>query len=177
LARKGADPSFESIGAAITDIAGIRITCSFIADTYRVFDLLTAQSDLRVVQVKDYISNPKPNGYKSLHALIEVPVFMSDGPVPVTVELQIRTIAMDFWASLKHKIYYKYDGNVPSGLAEDLTETARIADDLDRRMERLHNEVQALNPEEADGRDDQVDDRLVLQLQRLRERFGVEPTD
>jgi len=177
LARKGADPSFDSIGASITDIAGVRITCSFIADTYRVFELLTAQSDIRVIQVKDYISNPKPNGYKSLHALIEVPVFMSDGPVPVTVELQIRTIAMDFWASLEHKIYYKYDGDVPAGLAEDLTETARIADDLDRRMERLHDEVQALNPEDSGREDDQVDDRLVLQLQRLREQFGARPAE
>jgi putative GTP pyrophosphokinase len=141
VARRGLEPSLESIRENITDIAGIRITCSFIADTYRVLKTLTSQDDVRVLTVKDYIARPKPNGYKSLHVIMEVPVFLSTGPVPVIVEVQIRTIAMDFWASLEHKIFYKYDGDVPAHLADELTEAAAAAEHLDRRMEQLHAEV------------------------------------
>ena len=97
----------------------MRITCSFVADAYRLFDLLTAQDDVRVLQVKDYIAKPKPNGYKSLHAIVEVPVFLSTGRIDVPVEVQFRTIAMDFWASLEHKIYYKYDTRVPADAARE----------------------------------------------------------
>lgn len=106
IARKGiAEPDFDRIRSEITDIAGVRVTCSFVADVYRLFDLLTAQDDVTVVTVKDYIATPKSNGYKSLHAIIEVPVFLSTGALAVPVEVQFRTIAMDFWASLEHKIY------------------------------------------------------------------------
>ena len=132
--RKGLDPTVDDVRANLSDIAGLRITCSFIADTYRVLDALTSQDDLTVLSIKDYIAQPKPNGYKSLHAILEVPVFLSDGPVPVKVEVQVRTIAMDFWASLEHKIYYKYDGEVPHELVDDLTEAARVAQQLDERM-------------------------------------------
>jgi putative GTP pyrophosphokinase len=141
VARKGIAPSYSAIRAAITDIAGIRVVCSFVSDVYRVFDALTAQSDVRVVAVKDYIANPKPNGYKSLHAIIEIPVFLSDGPVAVTVEVQLRTVAMDFWASLEHKIYYKYDREVPAEMLHGLREAADVAADLDSKMENLHREV------------------------------------
>jgi putative GTP pyrophosphokinase len=141
VARKGIAPSYQAIRAAITDIAGIRVVCSFVSDVYRVFDALTAQSDVRVVAVKDYIANPKPNGYKSLHAIIEIPVFLSDGPVAVTVEVQLRTVAMDFWASLEHKIYYKYDREVPAEMLHGLREAADVAADLDSKMENLHREV------------------------------------
>lgn len=141
VSRKKIEPSLEAIRAGITDIAGIRITCSFIADTYRVLETLTAQDDITVIEVKDYIAEPKPNGYKSLHAIVEIPVFLSTGPVRVPVEIQIRTIAMDFWASLEHKIFYKYDGAVPEQLVADLTTAARTADDLDLRMEQLHGEI------------------------------------
>ena len=139
--RKGCEPSLDSIREQLTDIAGVRITCSFIADTYAVLDALTSQDDIRVLEVKDYIANPKPNGYKSLHAIIEIPVFLSTGAVPVAVEVQIRTIAMDFWASLEHKIFYKYQGTVPDNLVADLAAAADAADSLDRRMEQLHAEV------------------------------------
>src|SRR6218665_2723018 len=109
IARKGIEePDFARIREEITDIAGVRVTCSFVADVYRLFDLLTAQDDITVRTVKDYIANPKENGYKSLHAIIEVPVFLSTGALLVPVEVQFRTIAMDFWASLEHKIYYKF---------------------------------------------------------------------
>ena len=141
VARKGLEPDFDSIRAHITDIAGIRITTSFTADAYRLFDLLTAQNDICVRRVKDYIAHPKPNGYKSLHAIVEVPVFLSTGPVNVPVEVQFRTIAMDFWASLEHKIYYKFDRQVPSELLDELRDAAESAAQLDSRMERIHQEL------------------------------------
>jgi putative GTP pyrophosphokinase len=141
VARKGIEPSFTAIRQQITDIAGIRVVCSFVGDVYRVFDALTAQSDVRVLEVKDYIAHPKPNGYKSLHLIIEIPVFLSDGPVPVTVEVQLRTVAMDFWASLEHKIYYKYDRAVPAALLRELKEAADVASDLDGKMAHLHDQV------------------------------------
>lgn len=144
MERKGVPPSFEAIGETITDIAGVRVTCSFVSDAYRIFELLTAQPDIRVLHVKDYIASPKPNGYQSLHAIVEVPVFLSTGAHPVAVEVQIRTIAMDFWASLEHKIYYKYDRQVPQELLDGLTDAARTAAELDGRMESLHREVHGM---------------------------------
>src|SRR5690606_26016764 len=135
------NPDFDRIREEITDIAGVRVTCSFIADVYRLFDLLTAQDDVTVRIVKDYIKNPKPNGYKSLHAIIEVPVFLSTGPLSVPVEVQFRTIAMDFWASLEHKIYYKFANQVPAHLVDSLADAADAAAELDLRMERLHREA------------------------------------
>ncbi len=150
LRRKGLDPedgpSFDEIRARVTDIAGVRVVCSFASDVYRVFDLLTEQEDVRTVQVRDYIKEPKPNGYRSLHALVEVPVFLSGGAVPVVVEVQLRTVAMDFWASLEHKIYYKYRREVPAELLAGLHEAAETAYQLDTRMEGLHQEVRGLDP-------------------------------
>ena len=143
MQRKGIDADFPSIRRSITDIAGIRITCSFVADVYRLFDLLTAQDDMRVLQVKDYIASPKPNGYKSLHVILEVPVFLSTGRIEVPVEVQFRTIAMDFWASLEHKIYYKYATRVPDELLASLKDAADTAAELDERMERLHGQIRA----------------------------------
>jgi len=139
--RKGVEADFDSIRRAITDIAGVRITCSFTADAYRLFDLLTAQDDVHLVEVKDYIAQPKANGYKSLHAIVSVPVYLSTGRLDVPVEVQFRTIAMDFWASLEHKIYYKYDAQIPSELSESLRDAAHSAAELDARMERLHREI------------------------------------
>ena len=146
VVRKGVEPTFEQIRAHITDIAGIRVTTSFTKDSYRLFDLLTAQDDITVVSVKDYIAHPKDNGYKSLHAIVEVPVFLSTGRVDVPVEVQFRTIAMDFWASLEHKIYYKYEGAVPHGLLAELKDAADTAAVLDARMQRLHGELHGPRP-------------------------------
>jgi putative GTP pyrophosphokinase len=154
--RKGIDADFDSIRRNVTDIAGVRITCSFVSDAYRLFDLLTDQDDIRVLQVKDYIAHPKPNGYKSLHAILEVPVFLSTGRIDVPVEVQFRTIAMDFWASLEHKIYYKYDTRVPAELLESLKDAADTAAELDERMQRLHREIRggvAPAPEDAPALD------------------------
>ena len=140
-------------GRQIQDIAGIRVTCSFISDTYRVLDMLTSQEDVTVLEVKDYVTNPKSNGYKSLHLIVAIPVFMSDRVEPVTVEIQIRTVAMDFWASLEHKIFYKYRGVVPANLVAELKEAADVANRLDIQMERLHNQVVALEPAARAGDD------------------------
>ena len=141
IQRRGIDPDFESVRAHITDVAGIRITCSFVNDVYRLFDLLTAQDDITVREVEDYIATPKGNGYKSLHAILEVPVYLSTGRVDVPVEVQFRTIAMDFWASLEHKIYYKYERQVPDGLLGQLKDAADAAAELDARMTRLHQQI------------------------------------
>ncbi|MFC9894985.1 GTP pyrophosphokinase family protein [Nocardia sp. NPDC127579] len=141
LERKNIPATLPDIRKSIVDIAGVRITCSFIQDTYRIADMLTSQSDVTVNEVRDYIANPKPNGYKSLHLLLELPVFMSDRVEHVPVELQIRTIAMDFWASLEHKIYYRYGGDIPSELLAELTDAADAANRLDMRMEHLHERV------------------------------------
>lgn len=146
VVRKGIAPDFDSIREHISDIAGVRVTCSFTADAYRLFDLLAHQDDITVRTVKDYIATPKPNGYKSLHAILEVPVFLSTGPVQVPVEVQFRTIAMDFWASLEHKIYYKYEAQVPQELLESLKDAADTAAELDDRMERLHRGLRTPQP-------------------------------
>lgn len=145
VARKGIEPDFEVIRREITDIAGVRVTCSFVSDVYRLFDLLTQQDDVTVRTVKDYIATPKLNGYRSLHAIIDVPVFLSTGPVAIPVEVQFRTIAMDFWASLEHKIHYKFAGRVPAHLVQSLTDAAEAAGELDVRMERLHREAHESN--------------------------------
>ena len=165
--RRDLELTPEAIRAGITDIAGVRITCSFTADTYRVLQALTSQADVRVLRSKDCIAHPRPNGYKGLHAILEIPVFLSTGPVPVTVEVQIRTIAMDFWASLEHKIYYRYEGDVPEHLAASLSDAADVGEQLDRRMEQLHHEVHgtaAALEEEGATAFDGVDEHLLLRL-------------
>lgn len=149
IGRKGIDlegpAAYDEVRQRVTDIAGVRVTCSFVSDVYQVFDLLTAQQDVRTIEVRDYIAEPKANGYRSLHVLVEVPVFLSGGAVPVVVEVQLRTVAMDFWASLEHKIYYKYRREVPAELLTGLREAAETAYTLDTTMERLHQEVRGLD--------------------------------
>lgn len=161
LYRKGKEISLESIEENIKDIAGLRITCSFISDIYRVSDMLLSQSDLRILNVKDYIKNPKPNGYQSLHLLVEVPVFLSDRVEKVCVEVQIRTIAMDFWASLEHKIFYKYNQFVPERLLHELKAAADTANALDHQMERLHREIKVI-------KDAQQDESLLEELKSIQ---------
>ena len=154
--RKGCELTLDGIRSEIHDIAGIRVTCSFISDTYKIFDMVAAQQDVTLLQVRDYIKQPKENGYKSLHMIVEVPVFMSDHTEQVKVEIQIRTIAMDFWASLEHKIYYKFNRDVPERLLTELRDAALTANRLDVEMERLHDEVVAL--QDVAGSDDGVMD-------------------
>ncbi|SFL53084.1 putative GTP pyrophosphokinase [Paenibacillus sp. 1_12] len=147
--KKGFGISLPSIKDNIRDIAGMRITCSFINDIYRISDMLQSQSDLTLLEVKDYIRNPKPNGYRSLHLLIEIPVYMSDRQEQVCVEVQIRTIAMDFWASLEHKIFYKYNQAVPTRLLQELKTAADSATALDLQMERLHKEITEIKEDQV----------------------------
>lgn len=160
------------IREAIRDIAGIRITCSFRSDIYEIRNMLLRQQDIELVEEKDYIENPKPNGYQSLHLIVRVPVFMSDRVEHPYVELQIRTIAMDFWASLEHKIYYKYEGEAPAELIEELTSAAEAVTALDKKMERIHQELRknnaaAVTPE-ADPFDlpEEVLERLLTMKKR-----------
>ena len=143
--RIGCPVAFDDLRARIRDIAGIRVVCGFVSDVYLVADMLTRQPDLNLVRTKDYIAEPKENGYQSLHLIVTVPVFLSDHTELVPVEIQLRTIAMDFWASLEHKIYYKYDREVPAGLVAELTEAADAARALDAKMARLREQVRQLD--------------------------------
>jgi putative GTP pyrophosphokinase len=153
VANKGCELSLPSIKALIKDIAGIRITCSFISDIYVLSEMLCNQRDIKVIDCKDYIKNPKQNGYQSLHMILQIPVFMSDREELVNVEVQIRTIAMDFWASLEHKIYYKYNKEVPQNLVFELKEAATAAAALDRKMERLNKEISAFKQTNENSED------------------------
>ncbi|MDD9270926.1 GTP pyrophosphokinase family protein [Paenibacillus sp. GCM10023248] len=171
LIRKGGDMSFEGIRESVKDIAGMRITCSFLSDIYVISNMLKKQGDLKVLGEKDYIKHPKPNGYQSLHLLIEVPVHMSDREESVCIEVQIRTIAMDFWASLEHKIFYKFnEGNqaVPARLLEELKQAAVAASSLDRQMERLHAEIAEIKEEQtADAVASDKLNRIVINNQQF----------
>lgn len=151
--KKNIEFSLPSIKENIKDIAGIRITCSFISDIYKLSSMLEKQKDIKVIELKDYIKNPKPNGYQSLHMIIEIPIFMSDREELINVEVQIRTIAMDFWASLEHKIFYKYNKDAPERLLAELKDAAMIGAELDRKMERLHDEINKLKQEDEEEKD------------------------
>ena len=140
LKRNGYEVTIENMVKHLNDIAGIRIICSFTSDIYMIAEMISNQSDITVIQIKDYIANTKENGYKSYHLVVSVPIYLSDGPVDVKVEIQIRTIAMDFWASLEHKIYYKFEGNAPLSIWNDLKQCADIVEVLDGRMLSL-NEI------------------------------------
>lgn len=139
--RLGTGPDLDAMAEQIRDIAGIRVTCPYVEDTYRLADTLMGQPDLRVLETKDYISHPKPNGYRSLHLLVSVPVYLAAEALDIPVEIQIRTIAMDFWASVEHEIRYKYAGQVPEEVGQTLLDSAATAWELDRMMTGLHERV------------------------------------
>ena len=141
LKRYGYESTIENMVKYINDIAGIRVICSFTSDIYRIADMIRNQNDIKVISVKDYMKHPKASGYKSYHMLVTVPVFLSDRIVEVKVEIQIRTVAMDFWASLEHKINYKFEGNAPQHIKTELVECARMVSDLDARMLSLNEEI------------------------------------
>ncbi len=142
LKKNGYETSVENMVRHVNDIAGIRIICSFTSDIYLIADMITKQSDLKVVSVKDYITHPKVSGYQSYHILVTVPIHLTQGIVDTIVEIQIRTIAQDFWASLEHKIYYKFEGNAPDYIRRELQECANIVSNLDRRMLSLNEKIQ-----------------------------------
>lgn len=141
LKRHGLESTIHNMIHRVNDIAGIRIVCSFTSDIYRIAEMIGKQNDLTVISVKDYIKHPKESGYKSYHMLVSVPVFLSDSVVDIRVEIQIRTIAMDFWASLEHKIYYKFEGNAPDYISKELRECAQIVSDLDAKMLQLNQAI------------------------------------
>ncbi|RZT00387.1 GTP pyrophosphokinase [Cuneatibacter caecimuris] len=148
LKREGHEVTIENMLLYLNDIAGIRIICSFTSDIYRIADMIRRQSDVKVLIIKNYIANPKPNGYKSYHMVVSIPIFLSDGPVETKVEIQIRTIAMDFWASLEHKIYYKFEGNAPEYIKAELKECADIVDMLDAKMLSLNEAIREVEEEQ-----------------------------
>ncbi|MBD8915824.1 MAG: GTP pyrophosphokinase family protein [Pseudobutyrivibrio sp.] len=141
LKRYGYEDSIQNMIEYCNDIAGIRIVCSFTSDIYRLADMIGKQNDITVISIKDYIKNPKPSGYKSYHMIVTIPIFLSDRMVDTKVEIQIRTIAMDFWASLEHKIYYKFEGHAPSYISHDLQECSKIVSELDEKMLMLNEAI------------------------------------
>ena len=143
LRRHGYESTIENMVKYVNDIAGIRIICSFSSDIYQIAEMIRHQNDIHVVAVKDYIQTPKASGYKSYHMLVTVPVFLSDRTKDVKVEIQIRTVAMDFWARLEHKINYKFEGNAPEHVKQGLIECAHMVSELDSRMEGLNEEIKA----------------------------------
>lgn len=141
LKRNGRESTIENMVKYVNDIAGIRIICSFTSDIYRIADMIGEQRDIKVISVKDYITFPKASGYKSYHMIVTVPVYLSDRIVDTKVEIQIRTVAMDFWASLEHKIHYKFEGDAPEHIKSELIECAKMVSDLDARMLSLNEEI------------------------------------
>lgn len=141
LEKRGLEVSLDSIVTNLTDIAGVRVICNYVSDVYKIADLLIKQSDIKLIAKKDYIKHPKENGYRSLHLVVEVPIFLAEKVQPTTVEIQIRTIAMDFWASLEHHLRYKADNEVPDGVRDELIECAKTISNLDYKMQGIHEEL------------------------------------
>ena len=144
IKRRGFPVTLQSMMDNLNDIGGIRVICPFIQDIYTVADMLMRQSDLTLIEKKDYISSPKPNGYRSLHLILEVPIFLSERTVPVRIELQLRTIAMDFWASLEHQLRYKSGVEVPPNLSDDLKHCADVIAETDEDMQRIAKDLGVL---------------------------------
>ena len=141
LEKRGLEVSLESIIINLTDIAGVRVICNYVSDVYKIADMLIKQSDIKLIKKKDYIKHPKNNGYRSLHLVVEVPIFLAEKVQPIPVEIQIRTIAMDFWASLEHHLRYKADNEVPDGVSDELIECAKTISNLDYKMQGIHEEL------------------------------------
>ena len=150
LRHQGRALTVENIVRYINDVAGIRIICSFTSDIYEISELIRKQSDVKVLKIKDYIANPKENGYTSYHMIVSVPIFLSDMTIDTKVEIQIRTIAMDFWASLEHKMYYKFEGNAPENIRRELKECADLVGFLDRKMLAINEEIKKYSDEEEE---------------------------
>lgn len=161
----------ENIVKYINDVAGIRIICSFTSDIYRIADLIAKQSDVQVLKVKDYMMCPKSNGYTSYHMIVSVPIFLSNTTVNTKVEIQIRTIAMDFWASLEHKIYYKFEGNAPERIRKELKECAEIVSFLDQKMLSLNEEIKIYNPDDYEKQYKEIQSDQFQNM--IKESYGT----
>jgi putative GTP pyrophosphokinase len=144
LIKRGIEPTIENAIANLDDIAGMRIICSFPKDIYEIAEFIANNMSIKIVLIKDYIKNPKSNGYRSYHMHVEVPVYMFGKTEWVKVEIQIRTIAMDFWASLEHKIRYKKNNEISQNINNDLAECAELISVLDKRMQSLNNDIEAI---------------------------------
>ena len=151
LKSKGREVDIENMEEHVNDIAGIRIICSFMSDIYPIADMIAKQADITVLYVKDYIKNPKENGYKSYHMVVTIPVYLSDGKIETKVEIQIRTIAMDFWASLEHKIAYKFEGHAPDYIEAELKDCADMVHMLDAKMYSLNQAITEYSDERTDN--------------------------
>lgn len=146
LQRKGMPVTPESARENLTDIAGVRVICCYIDDIYAIADLLTKYSGFQLRKIKDYIQNPKPNGYRSFHMILDVPVYMSSGKQTAPVEIQIRTIAMDFWASLEHQLHYKSTGDpkIAATLTDELKACAETIAATDEKMQDMFKQINLL---------------------------------
>ena len=175
LKRMGAEVNVVNMTEKISDIAGIRIICSFTSDIYQIADMISRQRDVTVLYIKDYIKNPKPNGYKSYHMVVTIPVYLSEGKRDTKVEIQIRTIAMDFWASLEHKIAYKFEGKAPDYLERELKSCADMVDMLDMKMFSLNQAIMAVEEEERRVEEEKRREREKAE-KRQEELAGNGPT-
>ena len=149
--RKGIPMTVESIEKNLRDIAGLRVICAFPSDIYMLADALLRQDDVTLIERKDYIQNPKDNGYRSLHLIIEIPIFLHNQTRRMKVEVQLRTISMDCWASLEHKIFYKKNVQDAQRVEQELIACAELAQQLDSRMERIHRETLEDQPASIDA--------------------------
>lgn len=145
LEKKGLPPTLENAVKYIDDIAGVRIVCLFKDDIYRIAEVIKNFDNIRIVQIKDYIKNPKENGYRSYHMHVEIPVRMLHGEEWVKVEFQLRTVAMDFWASLEHKIRYKNESEIPDNISSELKLCATMVEKIDIEMQYLNNAIEELD--------------------------------
>ena len=139
--RKGHDYSLENVEKYIYDVAGVRVVCTFLDDVYKIAEAFLSQDDITLIEKKDYIQNPKPNGYRSLHLIVEVPIFLQHEKKPMKVEIQLRTIAMDWWASLEHQLRYKKIVDLDKEMSDELKACAEVSESLDHRMNSLKDDV------------------------------------
>lgn len=186
LQRRELPITIESIRANIHDVAGVRIVCNYLDDVNEVADALLRQDDVTLIERKDYIANPKPSGYRSLHLVVSVPVFLSDRKREVQVEVQLRTIAMDFWASLEHRLRYKNDdvlqahGPEIDDIRARLVESAHLIAAIDQAMQRLQDDIEALAGEQGQGEggtcEDDPDRDALARLAHAKSQVPVSPS-
>lgn len=165
LDRKGYEMTLDNMISKIHDIAGMRIVFSFVKDIYSLLEHFKQREDLTILEVKDYIANPKPNGYQSLHLIVAVPLTLFEGKRLMKIEIQMRTLAMDFWASMEHILFYKYDKQVPPHVVKELTEAAIAADELDKKMHGLRKEIMGSSEAQIPKKSDNLIDVSQLLLE------------
>ena len=160
LRNTGFPVSISSAKKNLHDIAGVRVVCRYVADIYRIADLLLAQDDISLILEKNYIKNPKPNGYRSLHIVVDVPVYLSQGKLYIPVEIQIRTVAMDFWATLEHGIRYKATEEVPQSIIDQLRECADVITETDYKMQDIFQALQRVHDVDEATHDEVISETM-----------------